>query len=441
MSIVQQGQLEQDIETPASGYARLFYKAATKQWCYKDEDGVVTCFLRELELEDVQDLLGGSFEDTTSITWVYNDAANVFEATIEATLLSNINDAISKRHTQNTDTSLDNGNPNQVTASELRTHLDDSSIHFTQAAISIPSTQINDFTTAVKTAETTTTIQKIGNTLRYVDEDGVQTDIDLSIYLDDTNLARLVSGTLNASTGIATFTRDDTSTFTVDFSSLIDVETVTTLTESPTGVYTYTSENSTQTIIDISGFETSTQLDSRDTANRDRANHTGTQTASTISDFDIEVSNNTDVANNTSNSHASGSDNQNLFETIAVPNGTNPIADSQTDTLTFTSSDSSVTITGDASTDTIDFKVPSSGLQTKAGSVAGASFVVGSNRYYDVVFSTAFSDANYSIGIMSEEQRKFTYSNKVATGFRINSNSSSAMVGATDWVATKHGES
>jgi hypothetical protein len=35
-------------------------------------------------------------------------------------------------------------------------------------------------------------------------------------------------------------------------------------------------------------------------SDRDRTNHTGTQTASTISDFDTEVSNNTDVSNNTS---------------------------------------------------------------------------------------------------------------------------------------------
>jgi hypothetical protein len=35
----------------------------------------------------------------------------------------------------------------------------------------------------------------------------------------------------------------------------------------------------------------------------DRANHTGTQTASTISDFDTEVSNNTDVAQNTTDRH------------------------------------------------------------------------------------------------------------------------------------------
>lgn len=40
------------------------------------------------------------------------------------------------------------------------------------------------------------------------------------------------------------------------------------------------------------------------TSDRDRANHTGTQLASTISDFDTEVSNNTDVAANTAARHA-----------------------------------------------------------------------------------------------------------------------------------------
>jgi hypothetical protein len=39
-------------------------------------------------------------------------------------------------------------------------------------------------------------------------------------------------------------------------------------------------------------------------SDRARANHTGTQTASTISDFDTEVSNNTDVAANTAARHA-----------------------------------------------------------------------------------------------------------------------------------------
>ena len=39
------------------------------------------------------------------------------------------------------------------------------------------------------------------------------------------------------------------------------------------------------------GFETSTDLDTRDTANRNRDNHTGTQLAETISDFDTAVAN------------------------------------------------------------------------------------------------------------------------------------------------------
>ena len=50
-------------------------------------------------------------------------------------------------------------------------------------------------------------------------------------------------------------------------------------------------------------IETTAQLNARDTANRARANHTGTQLASTISDFDTEVANNTDVAANTSARH------------------------------------------------------------------------------------------------------------------------------------------
>lgn len=81
---------------------------------------------------------------------------------------------------------------------------------------------ISDFTTAVQSAETITTLGLVANVLKYTDEAGVETDLDLSLYLDDTNLARLVGGTLDGATGIATFTRDDATTFTVDMSSLLD---------------------------------------------------------------------------------------------------------------------------------------------------------------------------------------------------------------------------
>lgn len=69
--------------------------------------------------------------------------------------------------------------------------------------------------------ETTTSISIAANVLTYVDELGVSTAIDLSLYLDDTNLAQLTSGVLNGTTGIATFTRSDLSTFTVDLSALL----------------------------------------------------------------------------------------------------------------------------------------------------------------------------------------------------------------------------
>ncbi|MCT4698093.1 hypothetical protein [Tenacibaculum haliotis] len=47
--------------------------------------------------------------------------------------------------------------------------------------------------------------------------------IDLTPYLDDSNLARLTSGVVDAN-GLATFTRDDNSTFTVDLSNLKDTQ-------------------------------------------------------------------------------------------------------------------------------------------------------------------------------------------------------------------------
>ncbi len=74
--------------------------------------------------------------------------------------------------------------------------------------------------------ETLTTLGLSANILKYTDEDGTETDLDLSLYLDDTNLARLTSGTLNSTTGLATFTRDDASTFTIDMSAFLDAITL-----------------------------------------------------------------------------------------------------------------------------------------------------------------------------------------------------------------------
>ena len=71
-------------------------------------------------------------------------------------------------------------------------------------------------------SDTLTSISLATNTLSYVDEAGTTTNIDLSSLLDDTNLPRIVTATLDGGTGIATFIRDDSSAFTADFSALLD---------------------------------------------------------------------------------------------------------------------------------------------------------------------------------------------------------------------------
>lgn len=88
----------------------------------------------------------------------------------------------------------------------------------------IDSANISNFLAAVQANETTTSLSFDNPTkvLTYTDEDGGVTNVDLTQFLDDTNLARITSGSLDAGTGIATFTRDDLTTFTVDFSSLND---------------------------------------------------------------------------------------------------------------------------------------------------------------------------------------------------------------------------
>jgi len=89
--------------------------------------------------------------------------------------------------------------------------------------------QIYDFVTSQVGAVPSETVTSLGlssNILTYTDENGSDTDIDLSLYLDDSNLARLTSGSINGSTGLATFTRDDSTTFTIDMSAFLDGITV-----------------------------------------------------------------------------------------------------------------------------------------------------------------------------------------------------------------------
>ena len=88
----------------------------------------------------------------------------------------------------------------------------------------------NNADTNVLTDALKTMINNVGsivldtNDLKYTDEAGTVTTISLAKYLDDTTNT-VSSGTLDGSTGIATFTRADNSTFTLDLNALLDNQT------------------------------------------------------------------------------------------------------------------------------------------------------------------------------------------------------------------------
>lgn len=84
-------------------------------------------------------------------------------------------------------------------------------------------------------SETVTSLQLIANMLSYVDESGTQTNIDLSLYIDDANLSRIVGGIYDEETNSLIFTREDGSTFTIDASAFFNVESIVTSVNGQTG--------------------------------------------------------------------------------------------------------------------------------------------------------------------------------------------------------------
>ena len=63
----------------------------------------------------------------------------------------------------------------------------------------------------------------------------------------------------------------------------------------------------------------------------------------------------------------------NAFGTIQTPSGTSPVADAPSDVLTLSSSDSSLSITGNALTDTVDITLSNSGVTAGSYLVTGAT--------------------------------------------------------------------
>ena len=112
------------------------------------------------------------------------------------------------------------------------------------------------------TSETTTSLALNTNSLDYTDEDGITTSIDLSKYLDEDARA-IASGTLNSTSGIVTFTRDDATTFTLDLSDLLDDTNLVTSVNGSNGVVVLKTDDVVDTD-QTNKYITAAQLDNLD---------------------------------------------------------------------------------------------------------------------------------------------------------------------------------
>jgi len=176
-------------------------------------------------------------------------------------------DAVSKKHTQNSDLYLDFGNANQVSATELRAHLDNLNAHDADE-LDVDTTNFNGILSALDN-----TVQKA---LETIDD-----------YSPSATSWGTITGTLSNQ---------------VDLQAALDAQ----------------DELSEMNDVVISGTPADDEVLAYDTGSGMWINQTASEaglalvghnhTASDITDFDVEVSNNVDVAANTSARHDQNSD-------------------------------------------------------------------------------------------------------------------------------------
>ncbi len=76
-------------DTPPADFVTIYPEGTSIK--YVDEYGIVTTLASGITREEVEDILANSFNNTSSVTWVYDDANNYFEASLESSLLSKLN--------------------------------------------------------------------------------------------------------------------------------------------------------------------------------------------------------------------------------------------------------------------------------------------------------------------------------------------------------------
>lgn len=106
-------------DTPDAGFIKLWSSGATIK--YITSDGTVRTLSTGVTREEVEDLIGSSFQNSASIEWVYDDNGNFFSATLSQTVLDEINNALQTIANINKNT-IGLGNVPNINATERSSH-------------------------------------------------------------------------------------------------------------------------------------------------------------------------------------------------------------------------------------------------------------------------------------------------------------------------------
>ena len=215
-----------EIDAASGGYADVIHNHSSLYYEKPTVDSMVddmatqTWVNTQAYLTAHQDISGKADSATTLAGYAISDA---YTKTQTDTALAVKADA-STVYTQSeidsllTGTSASGHNHNDIYYTETEV---DSALALKANAVDVYTKTNSDARYLQSYTETTTNLSVSGNTLSYTNEAGNTTNVDLSLYLDDTNAARITSGTIDAQ-GVVTFTRDDATTFTVDMSQFFD---------------------------------------------------------------------------------------------------------------------------------------------------------------------------------------------------------------------------
>lgn len=234
---------------PSTGKVKYFTNTSG-EWCSINESGTVKVYAEGVTPEQVQDIVGAFFNDSTTIDVTYDDAGNAITAEVIQTALDHTQflNIGSNSHAQ-IDSHIGNtSNPHGVTKAQV-------------GLGSVPNVDATNPSNITQDA-----------THRFV------TDTEKTTW--NSKEPAIAPGTTSQ------YWRGDKSWQTLDKSAvgLGNVDNTSDLLK-PISTATQLALNAKYDASNPNNYETPTQLNARDTANRARANHTGTQLAATISDF------------------------------------------------------------------------------------------------------------------------------------------------------------